>query len=52
MVNVMGTAMGMVKKEEVDIWQSILSRTMTRSFQLYRLAFPNDEVRYGFLKGI
>ena len=23
-----------------------------KEFQLYRLAFPNDEVRYGFLKGI
>ena len=23
-----------------------------KEFQLYRLAFPNDEVRYAFLKGI
>ena len=52
MVNVMGTAMGMVKKRRSRYLAIYTIKDYDREFQLYRLAFPNDEVRYGFLKGI
>ena len=52
MVNAMGTAMGMVKKRRGRYLAIYTIKDYDKEFQLYRLAFPNDEVRYGFLKGI
>ena len=49
MVNVMGTAMGMVKKRRGRYLAIYTIKDYDKEFQLYRLAFPNDEVRYGFL---
>ena len=49
MVNVMGTAMGMVKKRRSRYLAIYTIKDYDKEFQLYRLAFPNDEVRYGFL---
>ena len=48
MVNVMDSAMGIVKKSR-SIYLAIYTiNDYDQEFQLYRLAFPNDEVRYGF----
>ena len=49
MVNVMDTAMGMVKKRRSRYLAIYTIKDYDKEFQLYRLAFPNDEVRYGFL---
>ena len=46
MVNVMGTAMG--KKRRSRYLAIYTIKDYDKEFQLYRLAFPNDEVRYGF----
>jgi hypothetical protein len=48
MVNVMDTAMGMVKKRRSRYLAIYTIKDYDKEFQLYRLAFPNDEVRYGF----
>ena len=44
MVNVMGTAMGMVKKRRSRYLAIYTIKDYDKEFQLYRLAFPNDEV--------
>ena len=47
-VMVMDTAMGMVKKRRSRYLAIYTIKDYDKEFQLYRLAFPNDEVRYGF----